>query len=68
MFAGVLARPLRTSTINIPVTIYLFQVNDWITGERCKICSKLTIKHQGDVIDIVLMFLWLTLNIFHTFF
>ena len=63
MFAGVLARPLRTSTINIPVTIYLFQVN-----EICKICSKLTIKHQGDVIDIVLMFLWLTLNIFHTFF
>ena len=41
------------------------------TRKRCEICSKLTIKtpeHQNDVIDVVLVFLLLTLNIFRTFF
>ena len=33
---------------------------------RCEICLKLTIKHQNDVND-VLVFLLLTLNIFHNF-
>ena len=37
--------------------------------KRCEICSNLTIKtHQNDVIDIVLVSLLLTLNIFHNFF
>ena len=36
--------------------------------KRCEICSKLTIKHQNNAIDVALVFLLLTLNIFHTFF
>ena len=35
--------------------------------KKCEICSKLTIKHQNNVIDVILMFLLLTMNIFHTF-
>ena len=35
------------------------------TLKRCEICSKLPIKHQDDVNDVVLVFLLLTLNIFH---
>ena len=31
------------------------------------VCSKLAIKHQNDVTDVVLVFLLLTLNIFHKF-
>ena len=34
----------------------------------CAICLKLAKKHQSDVIDVVLMFLLLTLHLFHTFF
>ena len=33
-----------------------------------EICSKLTIKHQNDVVGVVLVFLLLTLNILNTFF
>ena len=36
--------------------------------KQCEICLKLTIKHQNDVLDVVLVFLLLTLNIFHNFF
>ena len=37
--------------------------------QRCEICSYLTIKtYQNDVIDIVLVSLWLALNIFYNFF
>ena len=39
------------------------------TRKRCEICSNLTIKtYQKDVIDIVLVSLLLTLNIFYNFF
>ena len=38
------------------------------TRKKCEICLKLTMKHQTNVSDIVLVFLLLTLNIFHTFF
>ena len=38
------------------------------TIERCEIYSKLTIRHQIYVIDVALVSLLLTLNIFHTFF
>ena len=39
------------------------------TRKRCEICSNLTIKtYQNDVIDIVLVSLLLTLNIFYNFF
>ena len=48
--------------------IYLFKVNNRNTRKRCETCSQLTIKHQNDVFDVVLVFLLLTLNIFHTFF
>ena len=42
------------------VNIYLFR-------KRCKICSKLLIRHQSDVNDVVLLSFLLTLNIFRTF-
>ena len=54
--------------ITYPVNIYLFKVNNRNTREKCEICSKLTKKHQTDVIDAVLVFFLLTLNIFHAFF
>ena len=46
-----------------PANIYLFKVNNSNIRKRCEICSKKTIK-----IDVVLVFLLLTLNIFHIFF
>ena len=49
--------------------IFLFKVNNRNTRKRCEICSKLTIKtpERRDVTGVVLVFLLLTLNIFHTF-
>ena len=44
-----------------PGNIYLFQVNNRSTRKKCKICSKLIIKTP------VLVFLQVTLNIFHFF-
>ena len=44
------------------------QNNHRNTRKNCETCSKLTIKKQKDVIDIVLVFLLLNLNIFHAFF
>ena len=51
-----------------PANIYLFKVKNRNTRKRCETCSKLTIKHQNGFNDIVLVFLLLTLNIFHTIF
>ena len=51
-----------------PVSIYLLKVNNRNTTKGCETYSKLTQKRQNDVNDIVLVFLLLTLNIFHTFF
>ena len=48
--------------------ICLFKVRNKNNRKKCGICSKLTKKHQNDVNDVVLVFLLLTLNIFHTFF
>ena len=51
-----------------PAGIYVLKVNK-NTRTRCEICSKLTIKtpeRQNDAIGAVLVFLLLTLNIFHT--
>ena len=44
-----------------PSGIYLLKVNDKNTRAKCEICSKLTI-------DVVLVYLLLNLNIFHTLF
>ena len=43
-----------------PAIIYLFKFNNSNSRKRCAIYSKLTIKHQDDVNDIVLVFLMLT--------
>ena len=53
-----------------PANIYMFKVSNRNTGKNWEICSKLTIKipeRQNDVNDVVLVFLLLTLNIFHFF-
>ena len=52
------------NSCNSPANVYLFKVN---SSKMCKICSKLTKKHQYDVIAVALVFLLLTLNIFYTF-
>ena len=54
--------------LNLPANIYLFNVNHRNTKERFEICLKLTIKHQGKVIEAIFVFLLLTVNMFHTFF
>ena len=36
--------------------IFLFKVTKRNTRKRCEICSKLAIKHQNDVMDVVLVF------------
>ena len=41
---------------NYPAKIYLLKVDHRNTKKMCETCSKLTIKHQNDVIDIVLVF------------
>ena len=46
----------------------MFTDNKRNTRKRCEICSNLTIKHLNDVNDTALVFLLLTLKIFHTFF
>ena len=51
-----------------PANIYLFKVNNRNNRKRCEICLKLTIKQQNDVIEVVLVFLLLTLKIFVNFF
>ena len=51
-----------------PANNHLIKVNNKNTRRRYEICSKLTIKNQNDVNDVALVFLLLTVNIFHTFF
>ena len=51
------------SSTFIPVNIYLSRD----TRKGCETCSKLTVRHQNDVNNVVLVFLLLTLNIFQTF-
>ena len=51
-----------------PANIYVLKVNNRNTRKRCEICSKLTIKTPENVIDVVLLFLLLTWNMFRTFF
>ena len=40
------------------------KVNNRNIRARCEICSKLTIKHQNDATDVIMVSLLLTLNIF----
>ena len=54
--------------VTYSANIYLFKVNNRKTRKRWEICSKLTIKHQNEAIDVVLVVLLLTLDIFYTFF
>ena len=51
-----------------PAGSYMFKVNITSTRARSEISSKLTIKTQNDVNDVVLGSLLLTLNISHTLF
>ena len=51
-----------------PANICLFKVNNRITRKRSEMCSKIKKKHQNDLNDVVLLFLLVTLNIFHNFF
>ena len=56
---------LLTTIRFYPANIYLLKVSNRSTRKRCEICSKLTIKTPEDVLDVVLVFLLLTLKIFH---
>ena len=38
--------------LSLPANIYLFKVDNRNTRKRCEICSKLTTRHQKDVIDV----------------
>ena len=48
--------------------MYFSKSNKRNTRKRYEICSKLKINIPGDVTDLALVFLLLTLNIFLTFF
>ena len=56
--------------MSFPGNICLLSVNNRDTRKGCEICSKLKIKkaRQNNVNEVALMFLSLTLNIFHFFF
>ena len=60
---------LEKCEINVATqqNIYLIKFNNRNTRKRLEICSKLTIKTPEDVIDVVLVSLLLTLNLFYTF-
>ena len=49
-----------------PANVHLFKFSNRYTRKRCEICSKLTTKHQNNVIDVVLMFLLLTIWTYFT--
>ena len=51
-----------------PTGIYLVIVNNGKTRTMCQICSKWKKRHQNEIYDIVLVFLLLTLNMFHLLF
>ena len=38
-----------------PANKYMVIANNSNTKKRCEICSVLTVKHQNDVIDVILM-------------
>ena len=63
---------LRGRGVDTPMhtMIYLLKANNRNNRKRCEICSKFTVKkkQQKNVIDVALVFLLLTLNIFHTFY
>ena len=50
-----------------PANIYLLKSNNRNTRIRCEVCSKLTVNEPERRNDVVLVFLLLTSNIFHTF-
>ena len=54
--------------ITIKPSNYLLVQSRQKHKKKCEICSELTIKTPKRRSDVVLMFLLLTLNIFHTFF
>ena len=54
--------------LNYSANIYLFKLNNINNRKRREISSKLTIKHQNDLNEIVLVFSLLNSNPFHTFF
>ena len=56
--------PMFYSEQENPTNIYLLKVNKRNTRKMCEICSNITIKAP----ERRLVFLLLTLNIFHTFF
>ena len=49
--------------VNFPANIYFFKVNNRNRRKRCEICSKLTLKHQNDVSDVLLFLLLILLTI-----
>ena len=49
--------------VNFPANIHFFKVNNRRTRKRCEICSKLTLKHQNDVSDVLLFLLLILLTI-----
>ena len=51
-----------------PANICLFKVNNRSARKSREICSKLTKRHEKNVIDAILVSLLLTLNLFDTFF
>ena len=50
-----------------PAGIYLFKVNNMNARSVFEVCSNLTLKHQNDVIDVILVSFLITLSILHTF-
>ena len=54
--------------LTIPAHIYLFEVNDRNTKKGAKYVQRYQERHKGHVNDHIVMSLWLTLNIFNTFF
>ena len=59
---------VQDQDMRFPPNIYVFQINNRKTRKSCEKFSKLTIKTKENVIEVVLVFLSLTLYIFHTFF
>ena len=62
-----LRKPLYFEEKNSPANIYLFKVSKRNTRKRGEVSSKLTRKHRNEIIGVVLVFLLLILNTFHTF-
>ena len=52
----------------LPANIYFFKVNNRNTRKSWEVCSELTIRKQKDVIDVIVVFLLLILNMFYIFF